>query len=408
MSKQFSNGIEKMVVQQYLVLRDVKQVISSSISHLILKISPYFYNNGISVDLLCLCGTVSIQHKGNRYNIPVEIWLQKDYPLVAPVVYVKPTFDMYIASASGNVNQDGLVVLSYLESWHHTNNLYNLLRVMSESFSKSPPVYAKFSPHYKSLSNSNASSSGPTYSSMPNNVNEQKQTHRFSDIAAEPRRMLLPIQGFEKMPLVSLEKAIRPVVSFVPDVEQMVWIAKENCHRPKDGLTTDESASIMLYTMQWEPYEKSFYVKLNTTLRASVREQLKPWFLYLRLIINVLQKLPSTHHVVYRGIKSDLTAQYSQGSTIVWWGFSSCTRSIETLKNECFLGKKGKRTLFHIECASGKNIQSHSFYAEEDEVLLPPARQFEVIGCLNQGNGLQIIQLRETQPKFPLIKLNSS
>ncbi|CAF1508447.1 unnamed protein product, partial [Rotaria sordida] len=128
MSKQFPNGIEKMVVQQYLVLRDVKQVISSSISHLILKISPYFYNNGTSVDLLCLCGTVSIQHKGNRYNIPVEIWLQKDYPLVAPLVYVKPTFDMYITSASDNVNQDGLVVLSYLESWHHTNNLYNLLR----------------------------------------------------------------------------------------------------------------------------------------------------------------------------------------------------------------------------------------------------------------------------------------
>ncbi|CAF4478613.1 unnamed protein product [Rotaria sp. Silwood2] len=250
--------------------------------------------------------------------------------------------------------------------------------------------------------------SGQASSTILKNTDEQKHTHRFSDIAGEPRRMLLPIQGFEKMPLVSLEHAINPIVSLIPDVEQMTWIAKQNCSSPKDGLTMDESASIMLYTMEWEPYEKSFYVTLNNTLRATVREQLKPWFLYLRLVINALQKLPPTHHVVYRGVKSDLAAEYSRGSTIVWWGFSSCTVSIEALKNERFLGKEGIRTLFSIECDSGKNIRSHSFYAEEDEVLLLPARQFEVIGCLDQGNGLQIIQLREIQPKFPLIKLSSS
>ncbi|CAF4710498.1 unnamed protein product, partial [Rotaria sp. Silwood2] len=68
------------------------------------------------------------------------------------------------------------------------------------------------------------------------------------------------------MPLVSLEHAINPLVSLIPDVEQMTWIAKQNCNSPKDGLTMDESASIMLYTMEWEPYEKSFYVTLNNTL----------------------------------------------------------------------------------------------------------------------------------------------
>ncbi|CAF3999040.1 unnamed protein product [Rotaria sordida] len=73
----------------------------------------------------------------------------------------------------------------------------------------------------------------------------------------------------------------------------------------------------MLYTMEWEPYEKSFYVILNSTLRATIRKQLKPWFLYLRLIINALQKLPSTRHVVYRGVKSDFSGEYSRGSTII-------------------------------------------------------------------------------------------
>ena len=36
-------------------------------------------------------------------------------------------------------------------------------------------------------------------------------------------------------------------------------------------------------------------------------------------------------------------------------------------------------------------------------MLLPPGRQFEVSGCLDQGHGLHIIHMKEIQPKFPLI-----
>ncbi len=60
---------------------------------------------------------------------------------------------------------------------------------------------------------------------VSNTVHEQNHTHRFFDIATEPRQMLLPIQGYEKMPIVSLEEAVNPLVSLIPDIEQMVWIA---------------------------------------------------------------------------------------------------------------------------------------------------------------------------------------
>jgi hypothetical protein len=118
-----------------------------------------------------------------------------------------------------------------------------------------------------------------------------------------------------------------------------------------------------------------------------------------------LAKLPSDSQrlTVYRGVKLDLRAQYPQGSTVTWWGFSSCTTAIGVLSNERFLGCTGTRTLFNIECHSAKSIKSFSFYPEEEEVLLPPARQFQVMGCLDQGHGLHIIQLKEIQPKFPLI-----
>ncbi|CAF1022888.1 unnamed protein product [Rotaria sp. Silwood1] len=65
--------------------------------------------------------------------------------------------------------------------------------------------------------------------------NESKHTQRFADIPGEPRRMLGPIQGYEKMPLVSLEQAVEPLVSYVPDVKRMVWTVKQNCGSPADA-----------------------------------------------------------------------------------------------------------------------------------------------------------------------------
>ncbi|CAF4825776.1 unnamed protein product, partial [Rotaria sp. Silwood2] len=46
---------------------------------------------------------------------------------------------------------------------------------------------------------------------------EPAHTQRFSDIAGEPCRMLMPVQGYEKKALVTLEEAVEPIVSYVPD-----------------------------------------------------------------------------------------------------------------------------------------------------------------------------------------------
>ena len=75
-----------------------------------------------------------------------------------------------------------------------------------------------------------------------------------------------------------------------------------------------------------------------------------------------------TCHTVYRGVNGNLSKEYRRGETIVWWGFSSSTRSIETLNNQQFLGKTDERAYFKIECESRKNIRSHSFYETEDEI----------------------------------------
>ncbi|CAF5114653.1 unnamed protein product, partial [Rotaria magnacalcarata] len=55
-------------------------------------------------------------------------------------------------------------------------------------------------------------------------------------------------QHRSKAPLVSLEEAVKPLLNIVPKVERNVYVVQENCQNPEDGLTTDESASIMLCT----------------------------------------------------------------------------------------------------------------------------------------------------------------
>jgi hypothetical protein len=238
-------------------------------------------------------------------------------------------------------------------------------------------------------------------------VDESKIMVRMCDLTSEPKRMLPPIKGYEKEQLVSIDEAIKPLIPIVSDLEEMVWTVKQNCQEPQDHLSSDESASIMLYTLEWMPREHSFYFILNQALRSQNRQELLPWFLFLRLFIFALAKLPSaTHRILYRGIKMDLTEEFPKGKTFVWWGFSSCSSSIEVL--EQFLGQSGHRTIFNIECDSAKDIRQHSFYQSENEVLMYPARQFQVMSTFNSGNQLKIIHLKEIHPPFPLIYIPPS
>jgi hypothetical protein len=245
------------------------------------------------------------------------------------------------------------------------------------------------------------------------NDGESQHNQRFSDFAAEPRRMLMPIQGYEKKTLVTLEEAIEPITQYVPDVERMAHVAKMNCgDHPADNLSVDESASLMLYSMDWEPKEECLYFVLNATLRSENRKKLTPWFLFLKLILTAFARLPSSHRFVYRGIKGDMRKDYPEGSTIIWWGFSSCTSTMGVLNNEQFLGSTGARTFFTIECTSGKNIRQHSYFRNEDEILLPPGREFKVVSSLQQSGDLYMIQLEEVEPKYshlePVSKVNQS
>ncbi|CAF3680916.1 unnamed protein product [Rotaria sp. Silwood1] len=228
---------------------------------------------------------------------------------------------------------------------------------------------------------------------------ESRISNRFLDADKEPLRALTPIEGYEKKPLVSLEEAVQPLRNLLHNLDNMVSTAKWNTREPSDSLTPDESAAIHLYTMQWQKPHPSLYTLLNETLRSEQRIDLIPWFLYLKLFLTALYKLPSIKDTIWRGIRGDVNNQYKTDQ--IWWGISSCTDTMEVM--ERFVGRSGVRTLFNIEAVNGKAIKAHSHFPSENEILLMPGTYFKVRGKWSPAENLLIIQLKETEAPWQTI-----
>jgi DNA integrity scanning protein DisA with diadenylate cyclase activity len=73
----------------------------------------------------------------------------------------------------------------------------------------------------------------------------------IESVRDEPKKLLLPISGYEKETVKSLEDACESIKDlFDQKLKQHVTIAKINSKEPEGGLSPDEAASIQLYTME--------------------------------------------------------------------------------------------------------------------------------------------------------------
>ena len=227
---------------------------------------------------------------------------------------------------------------------------------------------------------------------------------RLLDANLERLNTLAPLRGYASKSLVPLAEAVQGLHDLVDDVNSREWTATSRSRNPVDGLTQNESAAIVLYTIEWDPEHPSLYAVLNNALRLEDRRKLIPWFPYLKLLFTALFKLPSIRGTVWRGVRGDLRSSYKLGATLTWWGFSSCTASIGALTNDQYLGLSGSCTLFAIQCLNGKAIKRHSYFAQEDEILLLPCTHLKVIDSLSRQDGLHIIHLLEVPPPHELLQ----
>eukprot|EP00802_Teleaulax_amphioxeia_P024368 Tamp_25057.p1 GENE.Tamp_25057~~Tamp_25057.p1 ORF type:complete len:203 (-),score=34.05 Tamp_25057:351-959(-) len=185
----------------------------------------------------------------------------------------------------------------------------------------------------------------------------------------------------------------------IQDIESHAYMATELASRVlgsganEHGLTVDEAGALTLYTM-----ESELYATLNGLLSNRDRSRLKPYFSYMRLLLEARAKLPVFKGVVWRGVKKDLRSKFRAGDEIFWWAFSSTTKQVSTLNKSSFLGKQGERTQFLIEVDRGVDLQHYSIFqgeASESEVLLYPGTKLKVVDVTDLGNSLFQVHLRE-------------
>ncbi|KAI0637053.1 UEV domain-containing protein [Trametes polyzona] len=134
------------------------------------KTAVYTYDDGRTQVLLCLHGLLPISFRGASYNIPIAVWVPREYPRTPPMAYVVPTSDMLVRPAP-DMDISGRCFIDYLRNWERKCegcSLVALLDAMQDAFSRQPPVYAKpkdFTAQQPPTSR--PSSSAPDYAARP-------------------------------------------------------------------------------------------------------------------------------------------------------------------------------------------------------------------------------------------------
>lgn len=214
---------------------------------------------------------------------------------------------------------------------------------------------------------------------------QDRKTRFISDTLSKRESTYNPISGYESVPLMSLEDAVRNIAPFIPDVMSYAATAKDECTK-NAKLNINESAAVYLYTM-----ETDFYSTLNKKLRNENHSDLVPWFSYLKLFITALLKLPPCMTTVWRGIRNVDASNFEEGRQHNWWGIYSCTHHVALAQG--FTCEDG--ILFCIESIYGRNIKEYSRIKTEDEVILLPGTSLRVKGKSLTDTQVPIIHLQQ-------------
>ena len=144
---------------------------------------------------------------------------------------------------------------------------------------------------------------------------------------------------------------------------------------------------------------------LNFTLKKGNRDEVRPYFKYMKLLLTALVKLPcAPPSTVWRGVTKDLSKDFPPGTLVTWWAFSSCTVELRVLESNIYLGTTGNRTLFSVEAINGRIISGHSHFVTEDEILLLPGTFMIVQSQFVPAPDLHIIHLKQLRPETQLLE----
>merc|ERR1712232_548635 len=203
---------------------------------------------------------------------------------------------------------------------------------------------------------------------------------------------LTPISGVMDLPLAKTLAEAAAIICPVAEVKKCCKMgASMHCKKagkPTMTMSADLYGAILLYT------GNAIYQKLNKALRDEDRGVVQKYFPYLRMLFEACERLPQQSRTLWRGIGVDLYDQYKVGSTIIWWGVSSCT-SNQKVAQGFMSGCGGGASFLTLDVKTGCEISEVSFYANESETILLPGTQLEVVSSERVGPHKCNIKLRE-------------
>ncbi|MEU8034556.1 ADP-ribosyltransferase domain-containing protein, partial [Streptomyces sp. NPDC049099] len=211
--------------------------------------------------------------------------------------------------------------------------------------------------------------------------------------------VLEAITGVFDTPLMDFRDAVSPVAKLLRGLDRHVQRSHEfgklRADEGTGNLSADAVAALYLYTC-----ESAFYREINAILRNPDRSKVVPYLPYLRLLFSAVSGLPVRKEPLWRGVPLDLRAQYPVGRTVTWWGVSSCTSELGVAR--AFLGSRGKRTLFEVQPARAVGIRNFSAFTGEEEFILLPGTQLDVVDVKTERGGLCTVKLTESEEQ-PLV-----
>lgn len=80
------------------------------------------YDDGRTQLLLCVHGLLPISFRQASYNIPIALWLTRQYPKQPPIGYVVPTSNMLV-KAGKYVDVSGRCNIMYMQSWERKSEV---------------------------------------------------------------------------------------------------------------------------------------------------------------------------------------------------------------------------------------------------------------------------------------------
>lgn len=238
-------------------------------------------------------------------------------------------------------------------------------------------------------------------------VFDEDKAFHFRLIDVDDAPPLTPVYGWEESSLSTLRDAcnrlpLKHALKHVRAAEEMStdFLLFHPTFLSDLGFSEEFRAGVVgaihLYTQDWD---ESLFRSLNHTLRNRIRENVKPYFPYIKYLMAGFFLLPGILNgtIVYRGAQCDLSSKYPVGRKFRWWGFSSAIENPDLLAP--LLQSSPALTVFAITCKSGLPIKVYSSTGS-DEILLPFGTEYIVRNVSKPSEHSSLIEIEQISDPF--------